>query len=271
MNNELEQLLEQTLQFGQWYASILEEPIDLNAADYADFIKDQTAQLQLGWNKNKFMLFTNMKTVTVDTAPGMTDVMGWTDGINVETYFRYIHPDYLAAYLYWSRAIYELSIELKHLVKPLQQAFQWQVPLRHQSDKYFWCTIQALPVRLDKNFNMVVHLNIYQRMEEMTNYNQRILEPILVERLVVMEKWNVMLREKMKNIVLSTLSNKEIDVMRLSIEGKKSEQIGKELGVSKNTVMMYKKNILRRGQSFCGKVFRDADEVARYFRSMGWV
>jgi hypothetical protein len=177
----------------------------------------------------------------------------------------------LAAYLYWSRAIYELSLELQHLVKPLQQAFQWQVPLRHQSGKYFWCTIQALPVRLDKNYNMVVHLNIYQRMEEVTKYNQRILEPILVERLTIMEHWNVMLREKMKKIVLSTLNNKEQEVMRLSLEGNKSEKIAKLMEISVNTVMSYKKNILRRGQSFCGKVFKDADEVAQYFRSMGWM
>jgi hypothetical protein len=78
MNNELEQLLLQTLQFGQWYANMLEDPIELNDADYAAFIQDQSNQLLLGWNKNKFMLFTNMKSVTVEVAPGMTEVMGWS-------------------------------------------------------------------------------------------------------------------------------------------------------------------------------------------------
>jgi FixJ family two-component response regulator len=75
----------------------------------------------------------------------------------------------------------------------------------------------------------------------------------------------------MKNIVLEVLNHKEREVMRLSLNGEKSIQISKLMDVSVHTVMAYKKNILKRGQSFCGKVFKDADEVAQYFRSVGWI
>jgi hypothetical protein len=268
---EKEQLLQNALAFGKQYAQIIGEPVNISDKDYKTFIAEQNTQLNLSWNKSKFLLFSNMKTENVEQSLGLKEVMGWTEPLSVEAYFRMIHPDYIAPYLYWSMAVYELGLEVRSHLKPMQQVFQIQLPLMHLSGTYYWCLMKGLPLRMDADNNLVEHLNIYVRMEELTDFNHRILEPILIERVDIMNNWTLMLREKMKKIVLSTLNNKEQEVMRHSLDGQKSEQIGKDLGVSIHTVMMYKKNILRRGQSFCGKVFRDADEVARYFRSMGWV
>jgi hypothetical protein len=268
---EKEQLIQNALGFGKQYSQMIGDPVNISEEDYKIFVEEQKAYLNLPWNKSKFLLFSNMKTERLEQCLGLKEVMGWTEPLSVETYFRMIHPDYLAPYLYWSMAVYELSQEVRSKLKPMQQVLQMQLPLLHYSGTYYWCFMKGFPLRLDKDNNLVLHLNIYVRMEELTDFNHRILEPILIERIDIMNAWTQVLREKMKKIVLSTLNNKTQEVMRLSIEGKKSEQIAEIMGVSVNTVMMYKKNILRSGQSFCGKVFKDADEVARYFRSMGWV
>jgi hypothetical protein len=224
---EKEKILQHALGFAKQYSQMIGDPINISDEEYKFFIEEQNAQLNLTWNKSKFLVFSNMKTEKVDLCLGLKEVMGWAEPLSVEAYFRMIHPDYIAPYLFWSMAVYELGLELRSKIKPMQQVFQLQVPLLHQSGTYYWCLMNGLPLRMDAENNLVVHLNMYIRMEELTEFNHRILEPILIERIDIMNSWTQLLREKMKKTVLSTLNNKEKEVIRLSAEGKKSITISK--------------------------------------------
>ena len=44
----------------------------------------------------------------------------------------------------------------------------------------------------------------------------------------------------------TTLSTREIDVLRLLIEGNKSRDIGRELGISELTVQTHRRNMMRK-------------------------
>jgi DNA-binding CsgD family transcriptional regulator len=268
---EVEALLQNALNFGRTYMVQVGEPVSISKATYQIFISDQKKQLKVSWNKNKFMIFANLKTNAFDECISTEEVMGWANNIGVEDYIRKIHYEYLPAYLSWSMGVYELSKELKNNLKPFGQVFQLQLPLLHKSGKYYWCTMQGVPIRFDKDKNMAVHFNIYQRMEEMTEFNHRLFQPFLVEKVEIMNEWNRQLAAKMKDFVLTPLSEHELETIKLGLEGKTIDQIALKIGKSKNTVMGYNKKILKRGQQIGGKVFKDAEDVGRYFRKMEWV
>ncbi|MBN9296056.1 MAG: response regulator transcription factor [Filimonas sp.] len=46
--------------------------------------------------------------------------------------------------------------------------------------------------------------------------------------------------------VKTTLSTREIDVLRLLIEGNKSREIGNKLGISELTVQTHRRNMMRK-------------------------
>ncbi len=268
---EIQQLFQLAVAKGLEFTQTLGEPTDLSEKSYLDFVANQEKSLAESWYKNKFFLTFNLKKNNVGHCGGLNDVMGWSDEISVETFFQKVHPDYLSPWLHWSLAIYEVAEALKDRIKPVHQSFQYQLPMQHGNGRYFWCSSKVVALRLDAKNNMVVHGNIFERREELTPFNYQLFEPFLIEQLHFMDEWNVRLRQKMKTYVLNPLNNNELGVIRHSLSGLKTEQIAAEMGISKNTVMAYKKNILRRGHSIGGKVFRDADEVGRYFKTMGWV
>ena len=268
---KLLELVETTLKFAQKYAKGIGEPKIISDNAYLTFIEEQTIQLEKSWNKNKFIICANLKKDTLENCIGIRSVMGWKTDITVAEYFHKIHVDYLSPYLSWSMAVYELSKELKGNLKPLEQVYQLQVPLLHENGKFYWCIMQGFPIRLDKSGNMTIHCNMYQRMEEMNEYNHRLFQPILIENLEIMEEWNKRLASKMKKSVLEPLNINEIRTIKLGLTKRKIDDIATALGVSRDTVMGYNKNILRRGREIGGKVFANASEVGQYFELMGWV
>lgn len=268
---ELKKLLETTLKFAKKYAKEIGNPLLITEMEYKVFIREQEKQLEKSWNKNKFIICANLKTDALENCIGINSVMGWNSEISVAEYFQKIHLDYLSPYLEWSIAVYELSKELRDSLKPLEQVYQLQVPLLHENGKYYWCTMQGFPIRLDASGNMVIHCNIYQRMEEMNEYNHRLFQPFLVDKLEIMDDWNKRLAAKMKKFALAPLNNKEIKVIKLGLEGNNTAKIALKMNIPINSVMTYKKNIKKRGQEIGGKVFGDADEVGNYFKMMSWV
>ena len=268
---ETKKLFSEVLEFGNAYSNRIGEPDSMSDEEFNKFINEQEKHLQVSWNKNKFIIFANLKTNTFDACVRIKEVMGWSSDMSIEGYFCKIHPDYLPAYLTWTLAVYKLSEELHYRLKPLEQIYQLQIPLLHQSRKFFWCTMQAIPVRLDKDRKMVGHFNIYQRLEEMSKFNYRLFQPFLVERLEAMEEWNKRLARKMKGHISDKLNRNEVETIKLGLSGKSTNEIAKETKMSKNTIMKYKKNILKLGNQIGGKVFHEANTVGEYFKLMGWI
>lgn len=80
---------------------------------------------------------------------------------SVEKYFRSIHLDYMEDYLKWAQSIYLYAFHMKHVLEPMQQSFRLAVPLRILGTGYHWVLMEAFPLQLDAEHNMVSHINIY--------------------------------------------------------------------------------------------------------------
>lgn len=270
-NSKLENLLQSALLFARKYASEIGESVLISEHDYQGFIVEQRKQFEQNFNRNKFIICANLKADALENCVDTREVMGWASDISVEDYFRKVHPDYLSPYLNWSMAVYALSIELRGKLSSFGQVYQIQIPIQHENGKYYWCIMQGFPIRFDKDLNMTVNCNIYQRMEEMNPFNHRLFQPFLIERLEIVEDWNTRLAAKMKAFVTDPLNINELKTIKLVLSGKTTAEIALEMKVSKNTIMSYKKNILKRGHDIGGKIFSNAIEVGEYFNSLGWI
>jgi DNA-binding CsgD family transcriptional regulator len=265
-------MIQQALAFGDQYGQFVGDPLHLSDSEYQALMLEHKNQYEKSGYHNKMSMFVNIKTNKIEAVYNSYLTLGWkSDEWSVEAYFNRIHPEYIAPYLHWSMAVYQLGFELGGTIKPMASAFQLSVPIKHASGEYYWCLMTAYPTRVDANGQMTDHLNTFQKLEKMTDFNRRVLEPYLLDHAEIAQGWTFRIRQKMKVFATQPLSENELKTLKLASEEVSTLQIAKQLGVAKDTVMGYKKNILRMGSNICGRVFRDAEEVGRFYKAMDWI
>lgn len=187
-----------------------------------------------------------------------------------DAYIQLIHPAYLVEYLEWARATYAYVAEKskKRLMEPMRMSFRMDFPLKLKDGKFYWTQIEAYPLQLDKDNNMITHLNAYKVIKPYEETGRR--QPLAGEiwdTHFLDEVWTRELnRQKslQRPFVPTPTERRILDLLYLN-PCLSNKEIAAALEKDLNTVNQHHKNILAKArESFFPLLFADIRDVAKF-------
>ena len=166
----------------------------------------------------------------------------------------------------WGIASYKFAFEIKDIVKPLQQSYRITIPLRRHDNQYYWYSHHSTALRIDKEGNLIAHLNSYYYEGKWSEDNLRPFEACICHKNEPQPKWEALVKSHLSNYILDQFTNTEIDLMHYYTKGfKNAKEIAKASGRwTVHTIRDYNKQILAKGNKVFKTRFKDARSVAEY-------
>ncbi len=192
---------------------------------------------------------------------------------DVNKYLSLIHPDYSSDYILWSIAIYSYSHKVRGILAPLQQCFRINFPFQLIDGKFYWVLMEAFPLQLDKDNNLISHFNVYtvgQKFDETQNlplvgdiwdnhFNDEAMSLELKKH-----------RFTRKPFILTTEERRIVDFMNKNREAS-NEGIAKNFEKSPNTIKAQNVKILEKArESFINQSFQSTKDLVRFLRELDY-
>jgi hypothetical protein len=261
----------QSFFFQKSLAKNMGEPVHWTDAETREFLHS------LGDNHlmaNSFAVAMDLKSTEPFFEMNMDKYLDYKGAFTVEKYFWAVHLDYLEEYLKWTQSIYLYAIELKGVLRPMQQSFRLAVPLKLKNVGYHWVLMQAFPLQMDKDNNMVSHLNIYTPLRPFDPKEKIPLIGDLWDKHARQEEWTQGL---WRNVFTTQAAFVITPAQRSILEVLKDEpeltnaQIAERLGKGKNTVDVQNKQILARARDcFPLHSFETVRDVAALLKELAF-
>jgi hypothetical protein len=249
-------------------------PVDLDDEAYANYLNKLRTSIDGEGTDLRFYLVLNITTLELEFLCGLNRALGYPDDTSYKGILQLIHPEYLRPYLMWGMSAYKTGFTMKQLLQPLKISYRVSLPLLHSNGKYYWYSQHTTPIRVDKDHNLICHLNSYAYEGEWSIYNQRPFEACLSRNNTQFE----VLENKMHEIlatdfILDNFRNSEVELLQLYIDGAQNAKaiMERREGWSKHVVYEYNKNVLKKAKALFNYDFREARDVALYFREKGYL
>ncbi len=170
--------------------------------------------------------------------------------LTVEKYFNNIHIDYLEAYIKWSLSVYLHVKNKKDTLAPMEQCSRIALPMKLKKTGYHWVLSEAFLLQMDKENNMVSHLNIFTPLRPFDHREKIPLVGDFWNKHVRDEEWTQEIWKKYytsQTFVLSPEQRRIVDVL-LQDSSLTNAQIAERLGKQKNNIDVQNKQILARAR-----------------------
>lgn len=168
---------------------------------------------------------------------------------NADIYLQLVHPHYFRQYLEWAWAGYRY-IDKKSKrgeLEPFNVYFCISFPIKMRNGKYHWTRMEVCPLQVDKDHNMITHLNRYTVLEP---YDEKPEKPLIGEiwdENFLNENWTKELgREKFFHLsvfVLTPVQRQIVDIFYQN-PGYTNRDVAAALNKKLNTIERHNKDIL---------------------------
>jgi len=239
-------------------------PVDLNDKEYNEYLK------KLKDNQDyAFCMVVDLRIQEIVFQNRIKDVLGVkTD--TLKGFLKLMHTAYLEEFLKWGGATIKTVLELKESVKPLEIAHQITIPLKGNDGKYYWYQQRGKAIRVDKDGQMVSHINTYHYDGELREDNLKYLEPIISYKGKPKKEWEELIR--LNKDVIGEFTKAEIKVMELYAKGyKNAKEIAESTSRKVSVIREHNANIKRKGERIFKVKFTDAKNVALSCKDKGYI
>lgn len=187
---------------------------------------------------------------------------------DADDYLRLIHPDYFEDYILYSCSAYEYITLRKEELAPLRQSIRVTLPLRYKNGKYRWTRLAILPLQMDKERNLITHLNCYTVLESFSEKEpHRPLKFDIWEenhyRVIELEQWTQEL-QRLRNTKLpfrlTRMEQTILDIIREN-PGFRNADLAETLQKKKNNIEKHNKNILAKAKESFPMLFSENKKV----------
>lgn len=190
-----------------------------------------------------------------------------------DAYIQLIHPAYLVEYLEWATATYAYVAEKsrQRQMEPMRMSFRMDFPIKlkdGKNGKFYWTQIEAYPLQLDKDNNMITHLNAYKVIRPYEETRRR--QPLAGEMWDTQfldEAWTRGLnrQKSLQRPFVPTPAERQILDLLYQNPCLSNKEIASALGKDPNTINQHNKNILAKArESFFPLLFADVRDVAKF-------
>lgn len=199
---------------------------------------------------NRFAFAIDLKLNRPFFTMNMEKYLDYIGELTVEKYFNHIHIDYLEAYIKWSLSVYLHVKNKKDLLVPMEQCSRIALPMKLKKTGYHWVLSEIFPLQMDKDNNMVTHLNILTPLRPFDSREKIPLVGDLWNKHIRVEEWSQDVWKKFytsRTFVLSPEQRRIVDAL-LQNRDLTNAQIAQQLGKQKNNIDVQNKQILARAR-----------------------
>ncbi|HOY20633.1 MAG TPA: hypothetical protein PLC89_25200 [Haliscomenobacter sp.] len=197
---------------------------------------------------------------------------------NADTYIGQVHQDHVHDYLDWAHAIYTYLANKSKAgeLKPMKTTVRMSFPIKMRDQKYYWTRMEVFPLQLDKNGNMITHLNSYKTLEPYQGPKPLIGE--IWEEHIYSPAWTKELGRMRIMHVSFTLTSEERRILDFQFTNPdlRIEDVAQILNKKKPTIEKHNKNILAKAKECFPKLFEGKEkkvsvrELAIYLNQYGY-
>lgn len=220
---------------------------------------------------NRFAIAARLKPNEVIYQHNTELYLGVTKRLTIEAYYRLIHLDYLEDYLKWGEIIYQYAAKMRDFLEPMRQCFRITFPMRLYDKQYFWVLMEAYPLQMDADKNMVAHLNIYTVLNRFIPNEKIPLVGDVWDNNALNEDWTHEIWKKYtthRAFVLTPAQSEIVAVLNQNLDLTHA-QIAEQLGKSKNTIDIQTKQILARARdAFDNQYFTTVRELVQFLQAI---
>lgn len=220
---------------------------------------------------NRFALMANIKTFDIVWQLNFDKFFKYKGKLTVDKFFFKIHPDYLIDYIKWGEACYLYAAEIKDQLIPLQQMTRITIPMKLKDEQYYWVLQEAIPLQLDKDNNMITHIQLYSIIRPFEKKEELPFVGYVWDEGFKHEEWSKAIWKRYftrQPFILTPELNRIMDLMIQNPHISNGE-IADQLGKQKNTIDMQNKQILAKArQSFPNQTFETVRDVAQFLSDL---
>ena len=182
-------------------------------------------------------------------------------------YFQLIHPDYMIDYLEWAQACYTFVDGKSRLgqMEARKTSYRLTFPILRNDGEYWWVRMAVTTLQLDKNNNVITHLNSYAFISPFDE--KEIPRPLIGEiwgeaPKALLTSWTRELRKQKNLIRLFQITETERHILEISSyhPDYKSADIASMLSKKTNTIERHRRNIIAKAKD-AFPVFQDRQRL----------
>lgn len=196
--------------------------------------------------------------------------------VNVQSFLKRVHPEFLDAYLRWGAAAYSLSLNPEHkaVISGRRTMYRILIPLLFQpfpekarTASYYWVMQTARPFRLDEENQMTEQLNLYRILKKYEPGDLATFKAeVCYEDGLVTEAETQSLMKHLYHNLLEELGEEASEILKSYSNGAtSSEDVAISLDIPLNRVRTVQKGILKyANQWYPWKKFTMAKQFAQF-------
>ena len=251
------------------YRAAIGSPVHLSPEALSEFL----ARLQEHQNVNPSMALwfvVDYKTLNITHRYGDVEVFG-KKLHSLKDFYQRMHPDYLAPYLHWRAAAYEIALGQELSIDPLSVIYRQSIPLATQDGSYYWFNSDASIIQVDAEGRIATNLQTFYRESRWSPRNQRPFEASVQIRNAADAQLESQLFAQLSLYLIDEFTNAELDLLSLYANGKSAGDVMAIKGWSRHTLHEYNANLLRKAKALFVYDFKNARDFAEYCYEKGFV
>lgn len=201
---------------------------------------------------------------------GVENTMGYSN-FSIEKYFETLSPIHLQVLTHFA---FE-SLQIIHDTQRCnpQMKYVAQLPIRASNGKYFLVKRTLLAFEWTSNFKVKSYFNHFYITRQL---NRDEYEDLILNFKIDVEEGKS-LREDLMELLMKNkpdkilpFSERELQVLKEYIiqPNANSQEIGKTLGISRDTVLVHNKQLLSKAEDWLEIKFKDARQLSDYLKNM---
>ncbi|MCC6462271.1 MAG: hypothetical protein IT260_17520 [Saprospiraceae bacterium] len=251
------------------YRSAIGPPVHLSPEAFSEFL----ARLQEHLNVNPSLALwfvLDYKSLNITHSYGDVAIFG-KKLHSLKDFCQRMHPDYLAPYLQWRAAAYEVALRQEMAIDPLEIIYRQSLPMALKDGSYFWFNTDASIIQVDAEGRIATNLQTFYRESRWSPRNQRPFEASVQIKNGIDSKLESQLFAQLSLYLIDEFTNAELDLLSLYATGKSAAEVMAVKGWSRNTLHEYNANLLKKAKALFVYDFRNARDFASYCKEKKFI
>lgn len=251
-------------------ASTIGEAVDLTDEQADQYLKEHILNQPL--SSDSFYTVMNLKKQALTFSHGCGSFFG-IDELTYPYFFNQILEPYRNFFLAYGAAVYASAFDPanKKMVQPLKQEYRTMIPLRNRAGKFYWVTQVSFPLQLDKDHNLISHLNIYRVGLAYNNWEKWAIKGEMLEKNLPNSDFAVKMEQYFKDFLGAMFGPRKIEILHLYARGSTTNEIASRLSISKKTVYTHNKDILDKSNRLLYSNYSNVKDVAAGLLANGYL
>ena len=221
--------------------------------------------------QTRFAIAANNKNSEVIYHHNLEKFVAFKKQFTINAYFRLIHLDYVGDYIKWGEMVYQYADSMREVLAPMKQNFRITIPLKLIDGHFHWVLMEAYPLQMDRDNNMISHLNIYTVL---SRFDAKVYVPLVGDiwyNNTQQQDWTHDLWKKVathRAFILTPTQSQIVAVLNQNMDFSNAE-IALALNKTKNNVDIQNKLILARArETFGSQYFTTIKDVVKFLQEM---